>query len=230
MKPWQELDHAATPLGDRMTLCQRGDDYVIRVDGTELMGSRAHESEEQLAVRSLALLGDPRGARVLVGGLGMGFTLGAALRVLGADARVDVVELVPAVVGWNRGVLAHLAGFPLEDPRVQVIEDDVANVLVASRDRYDAVLMDVDNGPQALTSPGNARLYDDLGLARAAEALSPGGVFALWSASADPAIAARLRRAGLSPRAERPRARGGGATRHTLWLACAPSGKAAPRP
>ena len=219
MKRLVEIDRSAVPGGAEMVLYRRNDDFVVLVDGRELMGSRAHASEEQLAVLACAGLRAVAGARVLIGGLGMGYTVRAALRTVGADARVDVAELVSAVVGWNRGVLAHLAGAPLSDPRVHVIEKDVAHVLKEAEAHYDAILLDVDNGPAALTSPLNARLYDAAGLTRAMRALRPGGVLAVWSTSDHPAFTERLTRAGFATRLERPSARLGGGARHVVWLA-----------
>jgi spermidine synthase len=219
MKRLVEIDRSLVPGGKEMVLYRRKDDFVVLVDGQELMGSRAHASEEQLAVLACTGLRAAVGARVLIGGLGMGYTVRAALRCVGDDAGVDVAELVPAVVRWNRGVLAPLAGAPLSDPRVHVIEQDVAQVLKESETRYDAILLDVDNGPAALTSPLNARLYDAAGLARAMRALRPGGVFAVWSASDHPGFTERLARAGFAIRIERPSARLGGGGRHVVWLA-----------
>jgi spermidine synthase len=227
MKPWLELDRASAPGGGVLTLCQRDREYTIRVDGRELMGSRAHDSEEQLAVAGCAgLAGVPR-ARVLVGGLGLGYTLRTALDGLAPDARVDVAEFVPAVVRWNRGPLAHLAGSPLQDPRSHVLEDDVTTIMVASKGLYHAILMDVDNGPSSLTVAANARLYDGPGLARAARALCPGGTFAVWSAGLDAGFTARLKRAGFQTRIEQAPAHGSGGRRHVLWLARrSPKGRA----
>lgn len=219
MKRLVEIDRGAIPGGSEMVLCRRKDDFVILVDGLELMGSRAHASEEQLAALGCAGLRGVTGARVLIGGLGMGYTVRAALRALGDDARVDVAELVPAVVRWNRGVLGAVAGAPLEDPRVHVIEKDVAHVLKESPGSYDAILLDVDNGPSALSSPLNARLYDAAGLSRAGGALRPGGVLAVWSTSDDPKFTERLGKAGFTTRLERPTARLGGGARHVVWVA-----------
>ena len=219
MKRLEEIDRSPVPGGSEMVLCRRRDELVILVDGLELMGSRAHASEEQLAALACAGLRAVPGARVLVGGLGMGFTVRAALRALAEDARLDVAELVPAVVRWNRGPLSHLAGAPLEDPRVHVIEQDVAHVLKEAEGAYDVVLLDVDNGPTALTSPLNARLYDAAGLARTLRALRSGGVLAVWSTSDDPAFTQRLGRAGFTTRVERPSARLGGGARHAVWIA-----------
>jgi spermidine synthase len=222
MKRLEELDRSPVPGGAEMVLYRRQNDFMIFVNGLELMGSRAHASEEQLAALGCAGLRSIAEARVLIGGLGMGFTVRAALRALGEDARVDVAELVPAVVRWNRGVLAPLAGAPLEDPRVHVIEQDVAHVIKEAASVYDAILLDVDNGPSALSSPLNARLYDDAGLARALRALKTAGVLATWSTSDDTRYTQRLAKAGFSTRLERPSARLGGGGRHVVWLARKP--------
>jgi len=219
MKPWIELDRATAPGGSVLVLCQRGRELVIRVDGFELMGSRASASEVQLAVLGCAGLRDVPRARILIGGLGMGFTLRAALRCLAEDARVDVAELVPAVVRWNRGVLGPLAGAPLEDPRTHVVEEDVATVLKRAEGEYHAVLLDVDNGPSALTAPENARLYDAAGLTRARRALLSGGVLAVWSTGDDAKFTARLGAAGFRVRVERPTATFSGGRRHVVWVA-----------
>lgn len=213
-----EIDRSTVPGGAEMVLYRRKDDFVVLVDGLELMGSRAHASEEQLAVLACAGLRAVEGARVLIGGLGMGYTVRATLRTVAEDAHIDVAELVPAVVRWNAGVLAPLAGAPLLDPRVHVIEKDVAVVLKEALAIYDVILLDVDNGPSALTSPLNARLYDAAGLTRAMRALRPGGVLAVWSTSDDPAFTERLTRAGFVTRVERPSARLGGGARHVIWF------------
>jgi spermidine synthase len=223
MKRLVEIDRCAVPGGSEMVLCRRKDDLVVLVDGLELMGSRAHASEEQLAVLGCAGLRAVPRPRVLIGGLGMGYTLRAALRSLGDDARVDVAELVPAVVRWNRGVLAPVAGAPLLDPRAHVIEGDVALVIREAEALYDAILLDVDNGPVALSSPLNARLYDAAGLTRTSRALRPGGVLAVWSTSDSPAFTDRLTKAGFTVRLERPSARMGGGARHVVWLASRPA-------
>ncbi len=219
MIPWEELERAPVPGGGELTLLRRGDEFSIRAGTQELMNSRTHGSEEALAELGCAGLPRVRDAFVLVGGLGMGFTVRACLDRLGPGARVEVAELVPAVVRWNRGPLAHLAGRPLEDARVRVFEDDVGEVIRAAREVYDAILMDVDNGPAALTSEANARLYGAGGLAAAARALAPGGTYALWSPADDRRFTERLRRAGFEVRTERVPARRGGGARHVLWLA-----------
>jgi spermidine synthase len=225
MIPWETLDRAPAPGGSQLSLHRRGSEYVIRVDGQDLMGSRQSGSERSLAELGCAHV--PKlGARVLVGGLGMGFTLRAALDVLAPDAQVEVAELVPAVVAWNRGPLAELAGAPLTDPRVQVIEGDVAKLIGTRRAHYDAILLDVDNGPDALTAPGNASLYGAAGLARSFAALRPRGLLAIWSAADDPSFTKRLTRAGFAVETERPLARHNTAKRwgkrHVVWLAAKP--------
>ncbi len=219
MVPWKKLDTAREPSGGELVLWNRGHEFAIRIDGQDLMGSGAYHSEEILAVRGCEGLDRVRGARVLVGGLGMGFTLKAALDVLSSDAEVDVAELVPAVVDWNRGPIAHLAGHPLEDPRVRVLQGDVGKILADTRGFYDAILLDVDNGPEALTSASNRGLYGPGGIARSARALRRGGVLAVWSVNDDRAFTERLERGGFRSRTERVSARPGGGKRHTLWLA-----------
>ena len=202
-----------------MALTLRGGEYVILAGGRSLMSSRMHGSEEALATlgcRSVRTLERPC---VLVGGLGMGFTLRATLDLLPSDASVLVAELVPAVVEWNRGPLGPLAGHPLKDPRVVVEIRDVVETLRASRDRFDAVLLDVDNGPAPFTSSGNAGLYDDRGLAAVRSALKIGGMVAVWSAWEDRKFEQRLRYAGFGVDVERVRGRlRKGGPRHTIFL------------
>jgi spermidine synthase len=217
------LERAPISDGGEMVLSRRGDEYAIRVDGQELMNSRTHGSEERLAVHGCAGLRARPGVRVLVGGLGMGFTARAALNVLAADAEVEVVELIGAVVRWNRERLAHLAGNPLADPRVRVIEGDVTDVIARAERRYDAILLDIDNGPSALTLAGNKRVYAPDGLKSAARALRPAGVLAVWSAYEDAGFSARLRRAGFQVETKRVRAGGDAGGRHLLWLARPPA-------
>lgn len=177
MKPWENLDEAEIPNGGRMTLCRRDDEYVIFADGLELMSSRRHGSEESLATETLRRV-DCR--RLLIGGLGLGYTLRAALDALPQDAEVVVAELLPEVVKWNRGPLAHLAGSPLDDPRVEVRITDVA-VPLREPAGWDAILLDVDNGPNAFTQNRNNSLYEDEGLFVARMALRLGGVLTVWS-------------------------------------------------
>lgn len=223
MTPWQLIDAAEIPGdGEHMRLYRRGNEFSIQLKSGELMNSRLHGSEDALADHACGRVAARPGARILIGGLGMGFTLAAALRRLGADATVVVAELMPAVVVWNRGPLAELAGAPLLDPRVEVREADVAAVLKGSPAGYDAVLLDVDNGPEGLTRRENDRLYDLEGLETARAALRPGGVLAVWSAGPDAGFADRLRLVGFVVEELRVRARGDGkrgGARHTIWVA-----------
>ena len=217
MMPWVTLDRALSTDGSELALVRRDRHFTIRVDGQVLMSSECHASEEKLAKHGCSGLSAMPRARVLVGGLGLGFTARAALDVLGADARVDVVELVGAVVTWNRDVIGHLAGAPLLDPRLRVIESDVADTIAAARGRYDAILLDVDNGPQALTSYHNKRLYTPAGLARARRALRDRGTLAVWSAFEARPFTDRLRQSGFEVSVKR--VRGTSSRRHALWLA-----------
>jgi spermidine synthase len=220
MNPWELLGQTRTPAGDEMSLTRRSGEYVILASGKSLMSSRMHGSEEALAtfgVRRARTLEQPS---VLVGGLGMGFTLRATLDLLPAAAHVVVAELVPALVEWNRGPLGPLADHPLEDTRVTVEIGDVGAAIRAGRDRYDAILLDVDNGPAAFTASDNRALYDDRGLAAARLALKEGGVLAVWSAREDRRFEQRLRYAGFTVTVERVRARlKKGGPRHAIFLA-----------
>jgi spermidine synthase len=220
MLPRILVDAAPVPGGGELRLIRRGDDFSIMLGANELMSSRVSGSEEALATLACErLVGRPAPA-VLIGGLGMGFTLRAALQVLGADARVVVAELVPAIVRWARGPMAHLYGRSLADARVTVAEGDVAALIAARRAAWDAILLDVDNGPDGLTRAENDRLYSEAGLAAARAALTAGGVLGVWSAAPDARFAARLRRAGFDVEEKVVRARGGpGGARHVIWLA-----------
>jgi len=186
------------------------------------MGSRMHASEEALAEGACARLASPANARVVVGGLGMGFTLAAALRTLPATAGVTVCELIPAIVAWNRGALAELAGRPLDDARATVHVGDVAELLHDSRAAFDAILLDVDNGPAGLTRASNDRLYSADGLRAAARALRPHGVLAVWSVAPDTGFSRRLATAGFRVEVVPARARAGKDSRHVLWFARRP--------
>lgn len=195
---WIEVDAAPTPEGGRMALRRAGGIWEIRVNGWELMSNRAHRSEEALAALSCAgLEGAPR---ILIGGLGIGYTLRAALEVLPWAAQVVVAELLPAIIAWNQGPLAPLADRPLDDRRVELRQSDVAVLIAAAGAAYDAILLDVDNGPSALTDQGNHRLYDGSGLAAARRALRPGGVLAVWSADPAPDFEQALAEAGFAAR------------------------------
>ncbi len=223
MQPWELLDRTSTPAGDEMTLMRRGDEYVIFASGKPLMSSRMHGSEEALATRGCAHLAGRDRPTVLVGGLGMGFTLRATLAHVPAGATVVVAELVPGVVAWNEGPLGPLAEHPLRDPRVRVEVGDVAAVLSAGRGRFDAVLLDIDNGPDAFTTTGNQWLYGNAGVTTLREALVPGGVVAVWSAWEDRKFEQRLRWAGFAVEVVRVRARlASGGPRHVIFLGAAP--------
>ncbi len=219
MKPWELLDSAAIPGGGTMHLYRHGADFSIRVGRDELMNSHAHGSEDALAALASARLGARPRRQVLVGGLGMGFTAAAALRDLGPDGRLTVAELVPAVVAWNRGPLAAVAGDVLADPRVGVHLGDVAGLLRTADEAFDLILLDVDNGPRGLTSEANGWLYGSAGLRRIRTALRRGGILGVWSAVDDAGFTARLRQAGFAVEVERPYAHGARGPRHVVWLA-----------
>ena len=219
MKAWELLGETRTPAGDAMALTRRDNEYVILAGGKSLMSSRMHGSEEALASFACQRLRSIAEPCVLIGGLGMGFTLRATLDLLPADSTVVVAELVPAVVDWNRGPLGPLAGHPLKDARVRVEVGDVSASLRAGRGRFDAILLDVDNGPDAFTASHNAGLYDDQGLRAARGALKAGGVLAVWSAWEDRKFEQRLRYGGFTVEVERVRARlTKGGPRHTIFL------------
>ena len=218
MKPTILRDRATTPDGEPLTLHERDGEFTIRVGAVELMSSRQHHSEERLAELACDGLRTRSGATVLIGGLGMGFTLRTALGHVGPDAVVVVVELMPAVIRWNRSPDYGLGADALADPRVELVEGDVGNVLRRSHRRFDAVILDVDNGAGGLCMAANDRLYDATGLAAAKAALKPGGCLAVWSASDDQAFAERLRRAGFGVEVERARVSAGGGGWATLFL------------
>ena len=218
--PQELLDTAQVPgqVGE-LQLYRHDEDFILRVRGTDLMSSRVHGSEELLAELALDRLPGSGSARVLVGGLGMGFTLARVLDLVGTEAWVDVVELVPKVVAWNREWLGELNGHPLRDPRVTVIEGDVAQHIRDANSSYDTILLDVDNGPEGLTRNANDWLYDHHGLTTAGDALRPGGVLAIWSAAYHPWFSDRLRAAGFEVLEQSVRARRTKGARRTIWLA-----------
>ena len=224
MIPRKLLDRALTPdKSCELQLYRRGDDFFISLDGKELMTSRMHGSEAVLAELACTPIANRAKARVLVGGLGMGYTLAAALSALRDDASVIVAELVPAVVQWNRGVLGGLAGHPLDDKRVTVQEHDVCILLKNEQDGFDAVMLDVDNNPRSLTQKSNDWLYSDTGLPAIYTALRRQGVLTVWSTGPDSAFSLRLRNAGFSVQVKTVSARGSGkGGRHTLWVATRP--------
>ncbi|GAA0751149.1 spermidine synthase [Sphingomonas sp. ABOLD] len=218
MTPRELLDTADVPGGEPLRLFRRGDDHMIVLERNELMNSRMSGSEEALAVMTLERLGK-REARVLIGGYGMGFTLRAALAVLGGNARVTVAELVPKIVDWARGPMAALTNGCLDDPRVKLVFDDVGRVIADGQNAYDAILLDVDNGPDGLTRVGNDSLYSMRGLDSARQALRPGGILAVWSAAPDPAFARRMRDSGFLVEEVAVRARQNGkGPRHVIWF------------
>jgi len=223
--PWELIATAPVPDADEeLHLLRRGQEHSIRLGTAELMSSRATGSESALAELTCDRLKGRTRARLLVGGLGMGYTVAAALCQLGPRAQVVVAELVPAVVEWARGPLADLAGRPLDDPRVAVQETDVAHIIGAQEEAWDAILLDVDNGPQALTRGTNDRLYSRQGLGAAFAALRPQGVLAIWSAEADRAFSKRLGQTGFQVQETRVRARAPGrGAHHLIWLATRPA-------
>ena len=220
MKPQSILDRARTPDGTEIVLVQRDGVYSIRVDGLELMSSRAHGSEEALARIALSDLHNVRRPRVLVGGLGMGYTLRAVLDHRPPAHEVVVAEILAAVVRWNREALGELAGRPLEDPRVDLVEGDVADVIARCRRSFDAVLLDVDNGPSAFTVDRNDGLYGPAGLAAIHQCLRPSGVLGVWSADPAPEFIRLLTEQSFDTRTEKVRARGTAkGPFHTIFVA-----------
>lgn len=220
MKPRELIATAKAPDGVELRLVRHGADHMIMVDGNELMSSRVGGSEEALATMTCERLGDRAAPHILIGGYGMGFTLRAALGRLGPDARLTVVELVPEILDWARGPMAALTAGCLDDPRVRLAPGDVAAEIAAAPKRYDAILLDVDNGPSGLVRAANDRLYSMAGLAKAMAALRPGGVLAVWSAAPDAAFARRLKNAGFKTDEVVVRARSNGkGPRHVIWFA-----------
>lgn len=220
MKPQRLLDKLTTPDGYKLVLYERAGVWSIRVNGYDLMSSWAHGSEEALATLACDRLSETVKTRVLIGGLGMGFTLRAALDCLPPDARVVVAEVFPAVVRWNREHFGHLTGRPLDDPRVEILEEDVASTIrKAATEPFDLIMLDVDNGPEALTLDRNEKLYGRAGIDRLHTALVPRGTLAVWSASPDPGFAALLGSRGFVVRTESVRAHSGKGMRHAVFLA-----------
>jgi len=219
MLPWETLGRARAPDGAEVVLVRRGDEWVVRVAGRLLVTSRAHGSEEALAELALGALSPSRRPRaVLLGGLGLGFTLRAALDRLPPEAKVVVAELLPALAGWVRGPAAALAGRPLDDPRVRLQLGDVARRIAEARGAFDAILLDVDNGASPLAHRDNARLYGVAGLAACLGALRAGGALAVWSAGPDERFLARMQAAGFEARAAPVAPRPGSGARHVVFL------------
>lgn len=223
MVPRELIATARVPGGAELMLYRRGKDYMICLDRNELMSSRMSGSEEALATLTCARLAGRKSTHLLIGGYGMGFTLRAALKALGPDARTTVAEIVPEIVDWARGPMAELMAGCLDDPRVRLVIGDVAQVIGEGRGVYDAILLDVDNGPDGLSRAGNDGLYSPRGLANAKAALKPGGVIAVWSAAPDKAFTKRLTGAGLATEAVSVTARSNGkGPRHVIWFGTKP--------
>ncbi len=221
MLPWIHLATAATPDGATLRLLRRGEEFSIRLDdGNELMNSRLSASEEALATLAADRLAGRPAPCILIGGLGMGFTLRAAQAAVGSDARLIVSEIVPELIAWAAEYMANVFGGCLADPRVELRTGDVGAVIREATAEFDAILLDVDNSPDGLTHAGNDALYDEAGLRAAWRALTPGGVLAVWSATPDPDFSKRLSRCGFETSSTTVRAahskRG---ARHTIWLA-----------
>jgi spermidine synthase len=223
MIPWERLDAVTLEDGIELKLMRRGSEYSIMLGTNELMNSRLSGSEEALANLAAGKLQGRRAPRLLIGGLGMGFTLRAGLRALGEDASLTVAELVPEVIAWASGAMAEVFAGCLEDPRVTLHQGDVGELIHDSERAWDAILLDVDNGPDGLTRQGNDALYSAQGLARAYRALKPGGVYSVWSSAPDPAFTRRLKQAGFQvaevPTRASTKKRG---ARHMIWLATRP--------
>ncbi|MES2097181.1 MAG: spermidine synthase [Pseudomonadota bacterium] len=220
MTPRELIDVAQIPGGkDELRLFRRGADFMIVLDRNELMNSRMSGSEEALAEMTGERMQGRAAPHWLIGGYGMGFTLRAALRLLGPDARLTVAELVPEIIDWARGPMVELAAGCLDDPRVSVVQDDVARLIDDARGEYDAILLDVDNGPDGLTRNSNGRLYSARGLEAARAGLKVGGVLAVWSAAPDPKFKRRLGEAGFAVDEVVVRARSNGkGPRHVIWF------------
>lgn len=220
MIPWQIVDTATGTDSTRIVLARRGTEWEVSANRATLMSSRAHGSEEALA--RLAFEKVPGVSRVLIGGLGLGYSLRAALDLLPRHGQVTVAELSPSVVTWNRTHVAHLAGRPLEDPRARVFAGDVRKA-IAETGPYDAILLDVDNGPRALVHDANVGLYNTAGIAACHAALRPGGALSVWSLAPDENYVRRLKKAGFDAQCLSVRARAGGRKRHVLFLAVKPT-------
>lgn len=217
MQPWQCLDWADVPGGGKLELWRRGETFEIRIDGNNLMSTDMHRSEDVLATGTLARLQPRPRPRMLIGGLGQGFTAAALAAAAPADAEIVVAEIVPEVVAWNRGDMGAAAGRPLDDPRVRAEVIDVYDAIAARKGAWDAIMLDVDNGPDGLVRPGNGRLYTRAGLRTIGESLRPQGVLAIWSAGDDEAFVRRLAQAGFA--VERFRMAQGRGRRHVIWFA-----------
>jgi spermidine synthase len=218
VKKWTTVDQTLTPDGKTISLHEHDGSYAIRVDGAELMSTRQHTSEEKIAELACAHVRGRRRARVLIGGLGFGFTLKAALRAVAPDATVVMAEILAAVISWNSNPAFHLAAEAMADPRVIVLQQDVCEVIRQTRGGFDSIILDVDNGPIAMSTAANGRLYDHTGLQWARTALRPAGCVAFWSAAPDPAFERRMIHAGFTVDVERSRSHGNSGARRTIFL------------
>jgi spermidine synthase len=219
MKPLERLDEARTPNGTLLVLYRHDGAYLIRADGVELMSTRRHLSEDRLAEVACAPIAEVAQARVLIGGLGLGFTLRAALRLLREDAEVVVAELVPEVVAWNADPRYGLSVEAMADPRVRVAHGDVIDVLRANPDGFDAIMLDTDNGPDGMLMSESARLYATHGIRATVAALRAGGSVVYWSVGDDPKFERALRGAALDVETLRVRAHDTTGPMHTLYVA-----------
>ena len=223
MKPWELIDSETAPGGNAaMELLRRDDEYVIRIDGQTLMSTRTHGSEDALANIAFERLEQTESCRVLVGGLGMGFTAAAALKSLPPQGELVVAEFSPAVIRWNRGPAGDAAGNPLHDERLRLYDGDVIDGIKGPQASWSAILLDTDNGPTALSSPGNQWLYAPKGLAALYQALKPGGVLTVWSANEDASFTHRMEKAGFVTEVVEVRARGKRGARHRVWVGIRP--------
>ncbi|OEU56514.1 MAG: hypothetical protein BA862_04785 [Desulfobulbaceae bacterium S3730MH12] len=221
MIPWEEIDRAEVPGGEgEIILRKRGTEFSIRAATTELMNSRLHGSEDALAELTCSRIKRKSDQRILIGGLGMGYTLAAALQHSGDDSLITVAELIPAVIRWNREHFGHLAGKPLDDGRVSIQQEDVAETIRRKKSTWDAILLDVDNGPDGLTRKANDRIYGMNGLKNAFFALRTGGMLSIWSSGVDEQFTHRLKQCQFQTEIVTVRARKlGKGARHTIWLA-----------
>lgn len=221
MKPWKHLGTAQIPNnGGKLKLSQRDQEFSIRLSGVrgELMNSRKFGSEQALAELGCAHLTSAKDAQVLVGGMGMGYTLAAALKTVTTTAQVTVAELIPEVIEWNQGPLGDCAGHPLQDSRTQIHQGDVAELLIAEQPHFDAILLDVDNGPEGITHTNNNWLYSTEGLHALHQTLKPKGMLAIWSAGPDSLFTIQLKKAGFKVEIKTVRAHAGKGSRHTIFL------------
>ncbi len=220
MIPWECIDRTDVPdMGGELVFYKRAGEYSIRANGFELMNSRTHASEDALATLAIERVLEDN-PKILIGGLGMGYTLSAALRCMEKTGYIHVAELVPAVVLWNQKHLGHLSGYPLSDPRTRIFKTDIAHIIRRKCGVYDAILLDVDNGPEGLTRKDNDWLYTTQGLIAAGQAIKPGGILAIWSSSPNEVFTKRLKNSGFKVKTKHVRARNsrkGG--HHTIWLA-----------